>query len=593
MGRNKITIKKITNERNRQATFMKRKPGLVKKAMELSILCDCEIALIIFSSNNKMFHYSSSDMEKVLLRYTQHSDTARPLSNKEYQQLCLTKSESKLSSSGDSLEITQYSIKEEKSPSSENVSSEHSSPIEKDPSPPGSETGTVLGSSRNRLFSPPEVGVPEVNYNSNNRQVFNTSKERLALSDPAIEKISNWVGHSLNMRNFQNQKRPVEVGAPYPTSPIPRPPSQEWTSTSLPTSSTASSSIPSHRSMVLNGYSNNMQEENLRTTPKSSSQWGYSSNDCTHPQLQQATHHQMPYQTYRQQRHPHENSAEQEYSMRNLRNSMNFTPLKTESDVGYQRLCKTEGSPFFPEIRTHDIRNRSLEEFERELEQGRANDGGHDSLPDNVPKFKRKLLTVQIPNQQDFTFCVPRSQEIELPFPGAHSDRDRNRDRDKGKEREKDRDQLKEHSSGMQNKPSEWIRDRRKYPGDQMVTLSSPGSLMRAVENISTPVMNSLLSYGFPSPTLIPSPLSHSMPSGLVENSRSLNSTQVPEISNWVPCQNWPELALDSYPFSDYNDPHLHPGYVFFTILSYFAFFCFVFFFAFPHFFNPFSERTV
>lgn len=43
MGRNKIIIKKIPNERSRQSTFMKRKHGLIKKAMELSILCDCEV----------------------------------------------------------------------------------------------------------------------------------------------------------------------------------------------------------------------------------------------------------------------------------------------------------------------------------------------------------------------------------------------------------------------------------------------------------------------------------------------------------------------------------------------------------------------
>ncbi|KAL7668792.1 hypothetical protein ACOME3_009479 [Neoechinorhynchus agilis] len=43
----------------------------MKKAYELSILCDCEIALIIFNNANKLFQYSSSDMDSVLLKYTE------------------------------------------------------------------------------------------------------------------------------------------------------------------------------------------------------------------------------------------------------------------------------------------------------------------------------------------------------------------------------------------------------------------------------------------------------------------------------------------------------------------------------------------
>ena len=51
-------------------TFNKRKFGVMKKAYELSVLCDCEIALIIFSSSNKLYQYASTDMDKVLLKYT-------------------------------------------------------------------------------------------------------------------------------------------------------------------------------------------------------------------------------------------------------------------------------------------------------------------------------------------------------------------------------------------------------------------------------------------------------------------------------------------------------------------------------------------
>ena len=70
MGRKKISIQRISDERNRQVTFTKRKFGLMKKAYELSVLCDCEIAVIIFNTHNKLFQYASTDMDKVLLKYT-------------------------------------------------------------------------------------------------------------------------------------------------------------------------------------------------------------------------------------------------------------------------------------------------------------------------------------------------------------------------------------------------------------------------------------------------------------------------------------------------------------------------------------------
>lgn len=72
MGRKKIRIQPITDDRNRQVTFLKRKYGLMKKAYELSVLCNCEIALIILNnSNNKLVQYASNDIDKVLMRYTE------------------------------------------------------------------------------------------------------------------------------------------------------------------------------------------------------------------------------------------------------------------------------------------------------------------------------------------------------------------------------------------------------------------------------------------------------------------------------------------------------------------------------------------
>ncbi|ORY72875.1 SRF-like protein [Neocallimastix californiae] len=84
MGRKKITIKKITDERNRQVTFSKRKFGLMKKAYELSVLCGCEVGLIMFTgTNNKLFQYASSDMDRILLRYTEYNEPHESRTNED------------------------------------------------------------------------------------------------------------------------------------------------------------------------------------------------------------------------------------------------------------------------------------------------------------------------------------------------------------------------------------------------------------------------------------------------------------------------------------------------------------------------------
>jgi len=64
-------------------TFTKRKFGLMKKAYELSVLCDCEIAVIIFNTHNKLFQYASTDMDKVLLKYTEYDQPHESQTNKD------------------------------------------------------------------------------------------------------------------------------------------------------------------------------------------------------------------------------------------------------------------------------------------------------------------------------------------------------------------------------------------------------------------------------------------------------------------------------------------------------------------------------
>ncbi|XP_014792340.1 PREDICTED: myocyte-specific enhancer factor 2C isoform X4 [Calidris pugnax] len=66
----------------------------MKKAYELSVLCDCEIALIIFNSTNKLFQYASTDMDKVLLKYTEYNEPHESRTNSDIVE-ALNKKENK------------------------------------------------------------------------------------------------------------------------------------------------------------------------------------------------------------------------------------------------------------------------------------------------------------------------------------------------------------------------------------------------------------------------------------------------------------------------------------------------------------------
>ncbi|XP_019175390.1 PREDICTED: floral homeotic protein GLOBOSA-like isoform X2 [Ipomoea nil] len=65
MGRGKIEIKRIENSSNRQVTFSKRRNGIIKKAKEISVLCDAKVSLIVYASSGKMHHYCSPSTELV------------------------------------------------------------------------------------------------------------------------------------------------------------------------------------------------------------------------------------------------------------------------------------------------------------------------------------------------------------------------------------------------------------------------------------------------------------------------------------------------------------------------------------------------
>ncbi|ERN01839.1 floral homeotic protein PMADS 2 [Amborella trichopoda] len=75
MGRGKIEIKRIESSTNRQVTFTKRRTGILKKAREISVLCDAKVSLVLFSSTGKMFEYCtpSTSLKDMLGEYQRTS----------------------------------------------------------------------------------------------------------------------------------------------------------------------------------------------------------------------------------------------------------------------------------------------------------------------------------------------------------------------------------------------------------------------------------------------------------------------------------------------------------------------------------------
>ncbi|KAJ4832243.1 Agamous-like MADS-box protein agl19 [Turnera subulata] len=73
MVRGKTQMKRIENATSRQVTFSKRRNGLLKKAFELSVLCDAEVALIVFSTRGKLYEFSSSSISRTIERYQKKS----------------------------------------------------------------------------------------------------------------------------------------------------------------------------------------------------------------------------------------------------------------------------------------------------------------------------------------------------------------------------------------------------------------------------------------------------------------------------------------------------------------------------------------
>nr|BAA33459.1 MADS box transcription factor [Triticum aestivum] len=92
MGRGKIEIKRIENATNRQVTYSKRRSGIMKKARELTVLCDAQVAIIMFSSTGKYHEFCSTgtDIKGIFDRYQQAIGTSLWIEQYENMQRTLS-----------------------------------------------------------------------------------------------------------------------------------------------------------------------------------------------------------------------------------------------------------------------------------------------------------------------------------------------------------------------------------------------------------------------------------------------------------------------------------------------------------------------
>ncbi|KAF2920652.1 hypothetical protein DAI22_08g225500 [Oryza sativa Japonica Group] len=114
MGRGRVELKRIENKINRQVTFAKRRNGLLKKAYELSVLCDAEVALIIFSNRGKLYEFcSTQSMTKTLEKYQKcsYAGPETAVQNRESEQLKASRNEYlKLKARVENLQRTQRNL---------------------------------------------------------------------------------------------------------------------------------------------------------------------------------------------------------------------------------------------------------------------------------------------------------------------------------------------------------------------------------------------------------------------------------------------------------------------------------------------------
>ncbi|KAL9394521.1 hypothetical protein Peur_013806 [Populus x canadensis] len=111
MGRGKIEIKRIENASNRQVTYSKRKNGIIKKAKEISVLCDAQVSLVIFASSGRMHEYCSPSTTVVDLLDKYHKQSGKRLWDAKHENL--SKEIDRIKKENDSMQIELRHLKGE------------------------------------------------------------------------------------------------------------------------------------------------------------------------------------------------------------------------------------------------------------------------------------------------------------------------------------------------------------------------------------------------------------------------------------------------------------------------------------------------
>lgn len=85
-----IKIAYTEDAKKRLTTYKKRRMSVVKKAMELSILCGSEISLIIMDKSGECLNFSSAGDSRATLEKLEGLDQQPPVIKKEYVCLCIS-----------------------------------------------------------------------------------------------------------------------------------------------------------------------------------------------------------------------------------------------------------------------------------------------------------------------------------------------------------------------------------------------------------------------------------------------------------------------------------------------------------------------